>query len=268
MFDDLLGQVGSGCSEEVPLSWLEPRPYLLAELHEIGRPDSRRLRFVRDWQHYTVLEGLYALSRIIDVLIAAHQPSDDDPALLNWTTGKPWWPGELPAASTWRAFVAAIGAVPVDQSSFHPFFHEIVTVQPSDDPDEAPVLIAEHWPGAIVGSLLLARAGVTVRAGAHHIDAVVAARSGLYWAWWRRNRPTIDLSHGWGHNSEWATDFRRDYVIDGHLHYNVDADQAGPRHSDLAVEGGLDLLRHRCSVHVDLGKDQWPFADTVVEPAP
>ncbi len=101
-------------------------------------------------------------------------------------------------------------------------------MQPSDDPDEAPVLIAEHWPGAIVGSLLLARAGVTVRAGAHHIDGVVAARSGLHWAWWRTNRPTIDLSHGCGHNSEWATDFRRDYVIDGHLHYNVDADQAGP----------------------------------------
>jgi hypothetical protein len=57
---------------------------------------------------------------------------------------------------------------------------EVVAVQPSDDPDERPILVAEHWPGAIVGGLLLVRSGVTVRAGAKVLDPQVAARSCLY----------------------------------------------------------------------------------------
>ena len=34
--------------------------------------------------------------------------------------------------------------------------------------------------------------------------------------------PASDLSHGWGHNSQWRTDFRRDYEESAELHYNVD----------------------------------------------
>jgi hypothetical protein len=98
-----------------------------------------------------------------------------------------------------------------------------VAVEPADDPDEEPSLVAEHWPGALIGSLLLTRSGVTVRAGRHRLDPEVAARSCLYWGWYRRNRIVRDLSHGWGQNSQWRTDFRRDYVTPEALYYNVDA---------------------------------------------
>ena len=119
----------------------------------------------------------------------------------------------------------------------------------------------------MVGSLLLKRAGVTVLAGAHRIDSTVAATSTLYWAWRRQARPTMDLSGGWGSASQWATSFRRDYVLGAELHYNVDA---GPHpgghrtHGDPQVE--RELLRYRHGLRTDHGSNEWPWDATHVEP--
>lgn len=95
-------------------------------------------------------------------------------------------------------------------------------------------------------------------------------RSCLYWAWWRRNRTTADLSHGWGANSPWGTDFRRDYIVGGQLHYNVDGYKNQPSASDGDLSGAAawELLRQRCSTRDDLGKDRWPWHLTLTEPAP
>lgn len=120
---------------------------------------------------------------------------------------------------------------------------------------------------------MLARAGVTVRAGAHRLDPDVAARSCLYWTWWRRNRVARDLSHGWGHNSQWGTDFRRDYLVADELHYNVDhatppADNPADRDTDLTPQDQRELVRYRHSLTTDLGDDRWPYYDSLVEPRP
>jgi hypothetical protein len=149
-----------------------------------------------------------------------------------------------------------------DRNNFSP-------VETSEDPDSPPNVVTEHWPGAIAGGLLLVRAGVTVRAGANVFDAHVAARSCLYWSWWRRNRIVRDLSHGWGSNSQWGTDFRRDYIVEGELRYNVDrVNQPYRTENRLGAKERLDLLRHRCSPRTDFGAEQWPYDDTYVEPAP
>jgi hypothetical protein len=267
LFFQLRDEAAVGWGEEIVLPWLDARPHCLAELRELGRPDSHRNRVEPDPDHFTALEGLYALGRVIDVLIAPHQPVNDDPELLAWTTGAPWWEGRLASASAWRPFCAALGATLIAESSFHPFFHEIVDVQVADAPDEPPSLVAEHWPGALRGGLLLVRSGVTVRAGTEVLNRQAAARSCLYWTWWRRNRVARDLSHGWGHNSQWRTDFRRDYLADDHLHYNVDA-TGDERDSELNAADRLELLRHRTGLRDDFGTDQWPYHETFVEPAP
>jgi hypothetical protein len=114
--------------------------------------------------------------------------------------------------------------------------------------------------------MLLVRAGVRVRAGRDVLDPDVAATSCLYWAWWRRNHRVFDLSHGWGANSQWGTDFRRDYWVDGELHYNVDGGHKGHRvERDLDPRLALDLLRYRHSLRQDLGCDEWPFYHRHVE---
>jgi hypothetical protein len=261
LFDDLSETTTAGWGNEILQPWLEERQSVLAELRELGRSDSHRVRVPDDGVHYSALEGLYALSRVVDVLLLAFQPDKSDPGI----SGHPLWRDAIPASSAWPDLCAALGAAPVAESSFHPFFHEIVSVEQSDDADEPPTVIDECWPGAIVGSLLLARAGVAVRAGAHHVDAGVAPNSALYWTWLRRNRRAMDQSHGWGHNSQWRTNFRRDYIADGYLHYNVDADPSAQSNDDLDDADRLDLLRYRCSIRTDLGPDQWPFDNTFVE---
>ncbi|MDI1462919.1 hypothetical protein QEZ54_18235 [Catellatospora sp. KI3] len=250
------------------LPWLNEHPDVLTELREIGRPENHRRRIDRGDD---VLQGLYALSRLADILIGPYQPGNDDPELLAWTTKGPWWSGPLPSPDAWTAFRTALGAASITEDDFHPFFHEIVEVVPDEDPDAPPALVAEVWPGALAGGLVLVRAGVVVRAGARRLDPAVAARSCLYSAWWRRNRVCRDLSHGWGGNSQWRTDFRRDYLVGDELHYNVDwAGRPDPNNpadddTDVTADERRDLLRHRHSLLRDLGTERWPYHDALVE---
>jgi len=261
------------CADDVSLDalllpWVDGHRPLVDELHRIGDADSRLVRVPKS-DAYSPLEALYALSRILDVLIAPHQRPVDDPALLNWSTGRPWWTGRLPTTGAYTQFCAALGCRRIVEAAFHPFLHEIVEVLPADDADEPPSLVDEQWPGFFVGSMLLARAGVTVRAGTKWLVPAAAGQSCLYWAWWRRNRQPVDMSHGWGHNSQWYTDFRRDYWADGQLYYNVDAAHRDARQrDDLNPDTARELLRYRHSTAIDHGVDQWVWDTHHVEPAP
>jgi hypothetical protein len=143
-------------------------------------------------------------------------------------------------------------------AAFDPFLHEIVEVEQAEDPDEPVRILDVVWPGLWLGPLLFGRAGVRVRAGVNHAERGVADRSPLYWTFLRRHRPTVDQSLGWGHNSQWRTDFRLDYrTEDGdrlHLDGWLDLDApGGPGRTDLHELDALlspverrELLRHRC----------------------
>jgi hypothetical protein len=156
---------------------------------------------------------LYALSRISDVLLLAHQPPPEAGGEAPWAhqlhpLGQ--WPGL--GLEQYLHLFTSLGLVPFQEAdTFDPFLHEIVEVEQAEDPEE-PIRVTEvAWPGLWLGPLLFNRAGVRVRAGARHAERGVADRSPLYWAFLRRHRPTVDRSHGWGHNSQWRTDFRLDY---------------------------------------------------------
>ncbi len=218
-------------SPDVLWPWFAEHPDLVAEVRELGRPGSHRIAPGHD-----LLERLYALGRVLDLLIADH-------------------PRAYPA------FCAALGAHRVDRTDFHPFFHEVAEVRQAADPGEPPSVVGERWPGFMVGTLLLARAGVVVTAGERHLVAGVADRSAIYWTHHRRHRPARDLSHGWGHNSQWRTDARRDYLAGGRFHYNVDGTE---RPADRAE---ADLVRHRCGTVTDPGGDLFPYDLRHVEPA-
>jgi hypothetical protein len=237
--------------------WTAANPATLAALQAAGRVEMASVALADE-----DLWTLYALSRLVELLTASRQPPaaspDDEPF------------DRVLAPAAYRQFITAIDGSFPEVAGFHPFLHEIVDVEPADDPYESPSLVAEWWPGCFLGSLLLARSGVTVRAGARHLDPVVATTSTLYWAWTRRRRPVADLSHGWGSNSQWRTHFRRDYWLGDRLAYHVDAalrpalDRLSPEPApDVAVE----LVRHRCSLLVDHGPDQWVWDSHHTEPA-
>src|SRR6266550_1650701 len=94
-----------------------------------------------------------------------------------------------------------------DERPYSPFFHEIVR---------------QFWPGLMFGSMMFARAGVGVRCHPTILRKDVAETSPMYFTYSRRRRLTVDLSMGWGHNSQWRTNFRRDYVDGDVYHFNVD----------------------------------------------
>lgn len=205
---------------------------------------------------------LYALSRIVELVRLGLAPSGREVA-GGWRTA-------TILHGEYVDFMDSLGLQRIVRPSFHPFFHEIVTVDLLPEETAPIAIVEEYWPGYMLGPLLLTRAGCAVAAGAAHLTKEVAEHSILYWAFARRTRPTEDLSRGWGSNSQWRTDFRRDYVLDGRLHYNVDAvgKRSASQDEDLTDAERLELLRHRCFVQcVKPDGDRWPYASSHVEEA-
>jgi hypothetical protein len=164
-------------------------------------------------KRYSCLECLYVLSRVSDILLP-FQPV------------RYMWEDHIPAIQLeersmwWRS----LGMQEIDHPSFHPFYHEIVEVEQAEDPDEPISLLQAVWPGFMIGHMLFCRAGVRVRGGTRHVRKNIAETSRIYWTFARNNRPATDDSHGWGSNSQWATDFRRDYAGDDAYYYDVDGE--------------------------------------------
>jgi hypothetical protein len=129
LFADLLHYDGDRWTDQVIWPWASVNGAVIRELDDIGRPECRTAR-IRESSNYSPLEGLYAMGRVLDVLIAPYQPVNDDPALLNWVSHEPWWTGFLPDQAVLPALAEAIGAARITEDRFCPFFHEIVTVEP------------------------------------------------------------------------------------------------------------------------------------------
>ncbi|MFG2533360.1 hypothetical protein [Streptomyces sp. NPDC048516] len=207
-----------------------------------------------------LIRELYALSRVSDVLLLGFQSAGDIAGTTSSGPSRPGrrldWPGV--SRSEYVDFFARLGMTAFDDEDaavgvFDPFFHEIVEVEQADDPD-APIRITRVvWPGLMLGDLLFSRAGVRVLAGRNHAQHGVADRFPLYWTFRRNYRPTVDESHGWGSQSQWATDFRLDYRTSTAQRLNVagDADIDAPQAlsedaAQLTIGERRELLRHRC----------------------
>lgn len=172
--------------------------------------------------------------------------------------------GELTVAE-YRSFFTDIGmqVSSIDQSYYHPFYHEIYCV------DEI-IRIGEHeqiiikdqlYPTIMFGDLQFSRAGVSVY---NHpcIDKFLAEKSDMYFTNRRDNRLCHDLSHGWGHNSRWRTDFIRNYETEKEWKFNVDGEvdlsnvedyeqyyQQYNSEIPVSVIAAKELLINRCFIH-------------------
>jgi hypothetical protein len=236
------------------------RPWLAANDGERRWLDSVRTRTGRPVPPVTQEEScrLYALSRIIDLLQLSFAPARED---------RPWDVVSI-SRDEYARFVDGLGLEPIDRADFHPFHHEVVTVDETVDERALPKAVQVYWPGFMLGPLLVSRAGVRVAAGRQHLRKEVAERSTLYWAFARNTRPTMDLGSGWGSNSQWRTPFRRDYLLDGVVHYNVGARKASgpPMDEDLDAAERMELLRHRCFVTcTKRSDDRWPYDLSLTE---
>lgn len=255
LHDDLLSYEGDAPDRDLL------RPWLAANEGERRWLDAVRARPGRPHPPMTPEElcRLYALSRIVDLLQLSFCPR---------TLADGW--NVAPVDRTdFARFMDALGLEAVEHAAFHPFYHEVVTVDQAPDESAPPEVVEVLWPGYRLGPLLVSRAGCRVRAGRLHLRKEVAETSTLYWAYARNNRRTDDLGSGWGGNSQWRTLFRRDYAIDGALHYNVDArENPGAADRGLNAAERAELLRHRCFVTCTRpSEDRWPYGYRLVENA-
>jgi len=187
---------------------------------------------------------LYALSRLIDLLLLSFTPQPE---------GTECWCYPRVTPDEYQLFTDALGLETYTRSKFHPFFHEIVEVEQAADEQMSPAIVKSIWPGLRLGNWIMSRSGCKIKAGANHIRKDVAETSTMYWAYARNHRATQDLSVGWGRNSQWRTKFRQDCEVDGLLFYNIgneDETEEYKEHmvAELSLDARLELVRHRCFV--------------------
>ena len=208
------------------------------------------------------LWDLYALGRINDYLLLPFQGDE---------RGR--WDGPAISQEQYLDFFAAAGFTPFTSNSFSPFRHEIVRVQQSESAVEPIRVNGTAWPGLMFGEMLFSRSGVAVSGGGDRVNKRVAKHSTLYLTYRRLHRKTIDLSQGWGSNSQWRTDFRRDYEHDDKWSYHADGKHllsqdatTGRDRDGLTAEERIELCTNRCFIVT--GKDNadlWPYDDRYEE---
>lgn len=137
-----------------------------------------------------------------------------------------WQQGKL-RIDEYSRFFAEVGmqVISLDQTAYHPFYHEIYYV---DDEiklgEQQKIVIKEQlYPMIMFGDLQFSRAGVVIY---NHplVDKNLAENSEMYFVNRRDNRSCQDLSHGWGSNSRWRTDFIRNYETLDEWKFNVDGE--------------------------------------------
>lgn len=223
---------------------------------------------------------------VSDGLILPFQPrwNPDGGRVTERNPDVAWQPDIRPQERS--AWLRSLGMHEITHTDFHPFYHEIVEVAQAPDPDEPASLLETLWPTFLLGHMLFCRAGVRIRAGSHVVCKDIAEHSRMYWAYRHSNRRPVDLSHGWGSNSQWATDFRRDYVtgeayvynVDGRIDLNEDGrvfniygwgeiDEADAPYNTRPVL--IELLTHRCfTLTPERTDDEFPYNLTYREPRP
>ncbi len=205
------------------------------------RPPTRN-----PWPDFETHESwdLYSASRLNDLMLLRFQKS--------WRSQESW-PGPDITLENYCDFFRHIGFDIVTPAFYHPFFCEIVDVIEAQD--EAITIAKQIWPAIMLGNMMFSRAGVKIRAPRHLAAKGVADRSVLFEVYWRRYRPTYDESVGWGHNSQWRTDFRRDYELEDYFAYNVDlaepgTDPGNPISKNFASsEYWISVLKNRCLIN-------------------
>ncbi|MFI6846461.1 hypothetical protein ACIBJD_17675 [Kitasatospora sp. NPDC050467] len=257
LYEGLLGHEGTDAYGEVVTPWLDrAQGGYRTSLAVAAECSGWWTAYRTDDSVLSLHRQLYALSRVSDILLLGRQPSGDAvDDVMPW----PAFPDH-----EYLGLFGALGMTPAGAGAgrgFDPVLHEIVEVEQADDPRSPIEVTGVLWPGLMLGDLVFDRAGVRVRAGAEHAQRGVADRSPLYWGFRRRHRPTVDLSQGWGGNSQWATGLRLDYRTSSGDRLNVDGDRPidgspvlgldhpenlSPQERLLTPRERRELLRHRC----------------------
>ncbi|WP_426343602.1 hypothetical protein ACN9MU_25085 [Pseudoduganella sp. R-32] len=250
LFHALSNYQGHAVFAEVLEPWLSEHNDAREWLLLLGQREGNPVPPIEVEESWT----LYALARGLDLLLREEVPI---------------------SLEEYAAFAEALGMTVLKPQQFSPFYHEVVRVERAASPFSPVAIVEFEWPCVMLGNMMVSRAGVRVSAGAQLLVAGIADASTLYWTYLRSNRPHQDLSHGWGRNSQWRTEFRRDFVVGDTFYFNVDGkkdlasdDDDDDDESGLTHGERVELVTHRCFVRCGKPHDDlWPYDDRLVQRA-
>jgi hypothetical protein len=204
---------------------------------------------------------LYTLFRVTSLMLLRFQSGRAD--------GTDYKGPALPVEAI-QFFLERLGFRVPNTHEYHPFYHEILSVNQAERSEEPVHITQVHWPCFMLGDMIFCRSGVSVSAGRSYVIKEIAESSKLYWTYRRKDRPCNDRSHGWGHNSQWRTALRRDYRTKDRYHFNI-----GGRESlndltvtvdDMPLPYLIELVRNRCLVKTQLDdSDLHPYPYSYIE---
>lgn len=258
LYDEILAYKRHTLFHDVLMPWTERARVAVRAMARFRTPV---VYDPKDEEAQASMWNLYALGRVNDLLLMSFQSVNGDLKLATISDYE------------YRSFFTSIGFTLTDVRSFDPLHHEVVRVEQSSDDNEPVQIYEQLWPELMLGQMIFSRAGVSVLAGRSHIIKEVAEQSTLYFSFRRANRKTSDLSKGWGSNSQWRTDFRRDYQAGNTRIYNVDGiNQLKANGSSSTDKDGLtagERIEHckfRCFVVTPKpDQDLWPLDDRYEE---
>ncbi len=100
---------------------------------------------------------------------------------------------------------------------FDTFTCEIIEAQNGENDFQ---VIQCLFPAIKLKNIIIKRAGVKILLSADKYDLTLINDATIYWTFRRKNRKYLDLSHGWGSNSQWRTNLRLDIETDSSFIYN------------------------------------------------
>lgn len=187
---------------------------------------------------------LYALSRVLDILTLQFQTNNNADG-SNWT-------GSQISLSEYVEFNNMIGLTTETPTVFKPFDCEIIEAQAGNIDFQ----IIEHcFPTIKLNNLIVKRAGVKITLNPNKYNLNLVNTAPIYWTFRRKNRKYLDLSQGWGSNSQWRTDLRLDiethdsfiYNFQGEFDLNNPTDKVLEQlHDDnLEIKEAIELTKFR-----------------------
>jgi hypothetical protein len=255
LYDKILDYHGERLYEEVLRNWISENDYKsyidnlskgfrLGEIPNISQDDL--------WE-------LYALTRVLDILTLRFQTN-------NKADGSDWTGPDL-LIETYVDFTELIGLETEIPQLFDTFTCEIIEAQNGNNDFQ---IIDCLFPSVKLKNIILKRAGVKILLPENKYDLTLINNSTIYWAFRRKNRKYIDLSQGWGSNSQWRTDLRLDIETDSGFIYNhrgkFDLNNPTPELlnelslQNLEIQDAIELTKYRHFIQSEKDdKDLFPF---------
>jgi hypothetical protein len=201
---------------------------------------------LKNWFNLPVEDSwnLYSLSRILDVLTLHFQP-DKKADGSNWS-------GINITINEYVVFVKLLGLEIIFPTIYRPFDCEILESVENKNNFE---IIECLFPTIMLKNLLIKRGGVIVSNNSNDYNLNLINNAKIFWAYRRKNRKYEDLSHGWGSNSQWRTEFRLDIETEDEIIYNIQGEddlnnlsnktQDELRGQKLEINEAIELLINR-----------------------